>query len=484
MPNDRVRYELLTKELAKLIEQGVLRPGDRLPSLRAASEQHRLSIGTVHRAYEVLEERGLVEVRPQSGFYVRARLPRAATRERTDAPEPTPSTPPLSSTFVDVDHLVAEVIEANRRRDVVPLGLPHPNPNLLPLDQLNRMAASEARRLSAWASIDDVPLGNAELRRLIALRYLKSNIAVSPEDIVVTCGAMEAMNLSLAAVTKPGDVIAIESPSYYRLLSVAELMGLKVAEVATHPREGIDLKSLRGALRSLKISACVVMGNFQKPLGATMLEGKKRELASLLAREGVPLIEDDVFAELYFEKERPRPVKAFDRKGMILHCGSFSKCVAPGYRVGWVAPGRFQYDVQRLKVRTSIATASLPQAAIAEYVKHGGYERHLRRLRRALSEGMQALSLAVRAHFPPGTRLSRPRGGYMLWVEVPEPFDAMQLHKLALAKNISLLPGPLFSPRRGYRNCVGLNFGQSDVTRAREAVATLGGLCAKATTRS
>jgi DNA-binding transcriptional MocR family regulator len=339
MPTDRVRYELLTKELAKLIEQGVLRPGDRLPSLRAASEQHRVGIGTVHRAYEILEERGMVEVRPQSGFYVRARLPRAATQQRTGAPEPTPSTPPSATTYVDVDALVAEVIEANRRRDVVPLGLPYPNPDLLPLDQLNRMAASEARRLSAWASIDDVPLGNAELRRLIALRYLTSNIVVSPEDIVVTCGAMEAINLSLAAVTKAGDVVAIQSPSYYRLLSVAELMGLKVVEVATHPRDGIELKSLRVILRSTKISACIVMSNFQVPLGATMPEGKKRELASLLAAEGVPLIEDDVLAELYFEKQRPRPVKAFDKKGMILHCGSFSKCIAPGYRVGCARTG-------------------------------------------------------------------------------------------------------------------------------------------------
>jgi DNA-binding transcriptional MocR family regulator len=386
------RYKQLAREFGTLIERGVLRPGDRIPSLRKASEQHRVSVGTIHRVYELLEERGLVEVRPQSGVYVRARAGRLTPKPDEAAalaPEPRTTKPPAASTYIDVDALIFEVLEANRRRDVVPFASSYPNPELLPLDKLNRIAATEARRMPLWASVDDTPQGNAELRRLIALRYLKSDIALSADDIVVTCGAMEAMNLSLGAVASRGDVIAIESPGYYRLLSAAQLMGLKVVEIATSPREGIDLGSLRNALQGIRIAAVVVMSNFQNPLGGTMPDANKRELASMLAAEGVPLIEDDVFTELYFGRLRPRPVKTFDKKGLVLHCGSFSKCLAPGYRVGWVAAGRYTHNVQHLKVMTSISTASLPQAALAEYLKHGGFERHLRRFRQRLSAALR-----------------------------------------------------------------------------------------------
>jgi DNA-binding transcriptional MocR family regulator len=480
MPDGPTRYEQIVRELSMLIERGVLRPGDRVPSLREASEHHRVSIGTVHRAYDLLEERGLVEVRPQSGVYVRERPPRVGHRHQALtnlAPEPTVSRPPPGATYVKVDAYIAQVIEANKQRELVPFGSSYPSPELLPFDKLNRIAANEARRLPAWAYLDDMPQGSAELRRLIALQYLKSGVAVSAGDIVITCGAMEAINLSLGAVTEPGDVIAVESPGYYALLSAAELMGLKVAEIATHPREGIDLGSLRNVLQSLKIKACIVMSSFSNPFGCCMPEAKKRELAALLSGEDIPLIEDDVLAELYFGKIRPRPIKTFDKKGLVLHCGSFSKCLAPGYRVGWVAPGRFKHAVERLKFMTSISTASLPQAAVAEYLKHGGYERHLRRLRQRLSAAMPAMAQAVAAYFPSGTRITRPGGGYMLWVELPKSIDSLLLHRMALAKNISLVPGSIFSARRKYNNCIRLNFGHPETKATRDAVRTLGGLC-------
>jgi DNA-binding transcriptional MocR family regulator len=469
--SEMYRYQDIVRTLSGLIERGVLRPGDRMPSLRDTCKKSGSSLGTIMHAYARLEDFGLIEARPRSGYYVRARPSRPAA-------EPAMSSPPTVSTEVNVAGLVFEVLEAIKRPEIVPLGSAFPSPEHFPTEKLNKAAADAARRLPVWSSVRDLPPGNVELRRLIALRYAEAGVDVTPEDIVITCGAMEAINLSLNAVAKPGDIIAIESPTFYSTLLSIERMGMKVVEIATSPREGIDLDSLQKALESLDVAACLVMPNFQNPLGSLMPDEKKRELVAILTKSGTPLIEDDVYAELYFGKTKPRPAKCFDEAGLVLHCGSFSKCLAPGSRTGWVAPGRFKSEVERLKFISTISTSSLPQAALAEYLKHGGYERHLRGFRQRLAESLAAMTEAVTMHFPAGCRLTQPQGGYMLWVEMPNSIDALRLHELALAEGISIAPGPLFSVKRKHRNCVRLNYGHFDVKSTLDAVRTLGRLSA------
>jgi DNA-binding transcriptional MocR family regulator len=422
-------------------------------------------------AYARLEDFGLIEARPRSGYYVRAHPSRPAA-------EPAMSSPPTVSTEVNVASLVFDVLEAIKRPEIVPLGSAFPSPEHFPIEKLNGAAADAARRLSVWSSVRDLPLGNKELRRLIALRYAEAGVDITPDDIVITCGAMEAINLSLNAVARPGDIVAIESPTFYSTLLSIERMGMKVVEIATSPRDGIDLSSLQNALETLDVTACVVMSNFQNPLGALMPDEKKRELVAMLAKTNTPLIEDDVYAELYFDKTKPQPAKYFDRSGLVLHCGSFAKSLAPGSRIGWVIPGRFKSEIERLKFITTISTSSLPQAALAEYLKHGGYERHLRGFRQRLSEALAAMTQAVTMHFPAGCRLTQPQGGYMLWVEMPKSIDALRLHRLALAEGISIAPGPLFSAKRKYENFVRLNYGQFDAKSTVNALRTLGRLSA------
>jgi DNA-binding transcriptional MocR family regulator len=466
------QYQKIAQELSALIEKGVLRPGERVPSVRRASRQHGVNAGTVLHAYAQLEARGLIEARPQSGYYVRA-------RERRLAPEPAVSKPRSRVTDVDVSRLVFQVLDAIKDPDIVPLGSAFPSPELFPLQKLNTTAAAVARRQSSWASVADLPPGNAELRRQIALRYLESGCVISAEDVLITCGAMEAINLCLQAVARPGDMIAIESPTFYSTLQAIERMNLRAVEIATHPREGIVLDALEAALQKYTIKACILITNFQNPLGSLMPDASKQALTRLLARHKVALIEDDVYAELYFGTSRPRPAKAFDRDGLVLHCGSFAKCLAPGYRIGWAAPGRFREQVQRLKFMTTLSTASLPQAAIAEYLKHGGYERHLRRLRHALPSQCHEMMAAVCEHFPKECRMTRPEGGYMLWVELPKGIDALQLQQRAAAEGISIAPGPIFSAKRQYRNYVRLNFGYPWSSRMEGAVRTVGLLAKK-----
>jgi DNA-binding transcriptional MocR family regulator len=471
MPEIVPRYERIAQTLSALIERGVLRPGDRVPSLRKMREQCGAGLGTIMRAYAQLEDCGLIESRPKSGYYVGGRSSRAAA-------EPDMSAPPAVSTEVNVASLVFDVLEAIKRPDIVPLGSAFPSPEHFPIEKLNRASADAARRSSAWSSVRDLPPGNSELRRLIALRYAESGVEIAPEEIIITCGAMEAINLSLNAVARPGDVIAIETPTFYSTLLSIQRLGMKVVEIATSPRDGIDLGSLRNALDSLDVTACIVMPNFQNPLGALMPNEKKRELVAMLAQANIPLIEDDVYAELYFGKVRPQPAKSFDRSGLVMHCGSFAKSLAPGSRIGWVAPGKFKSEVQRLKFITTISTSSLPQAGLAEYLKHGGYERHLRGFRQSLSEALGAMTNAVMAYFPAGCRITRPQGGYMLWVEMPESIDTLQLHRLALTEGISIAPGPLFSVRGRYKNFLRLNYGHFDAKSTVNALRKLGRLSA------
>ncbi len=467
-------YRDIAEELVVQIDRKVLRAGDRVPSVRDATRKHRVSPGTVIRAYRDLEAQGLLESHPRSGYFVR----RATLKKLA---EPTPFKAGPRSTPVDVFDLAFEVFETMRRpTTVVQFGSPFLTPELFPIEQMNRAGAAAARGLNTSAILEDLSPGNPELRRLIALRYLSSGCVVSPDEIVVTCGALEAISLCLRVVTQRGDTVAIETPSFYAFLQSLEWMGRRAMEITTDPRQGIDLEALECALKTGSIKACIVMPSFLNPVGSCMPEERRRALARLAERYEVPVIEDDVYAELYFGESRPRPVKSFDRAGWVLHCGSFSKCLAPGYRIGWAAAGRYTREVWRRKILSSLTTAAVCQDALVRFLRQGGFEQHLRRLRRALSVRCQEMMRAVCTEFPATCRMTRPDGGYMLWIELPEPFDAMELHRLALEAGVSLAPGPIFSPQRRYRNCLRLNFGFPSNAQIRQGIHTLARLLPEA----
>jgi DNA-binding transcriptional MocR family regulator len=471
------RYERYAQEIAELIQAQTLRPGDRLPSVRQASANRKISPATVFAAYYLLEARGLIQARARSGYYVNARVLPTQAEPRTALPGP-------QSTTVAISDLVFEVLESTRHLDVVPLGSAFPSPTLFPLDKLARYLTPAMRQLAPQCMTEDLTIGNERLRRQIGLRYVMNGADVEVDEIVITHGAMEALNLCLQAVTRPGDVVAVESPTFYSALQALERLNLRAVEVATHPRDGVDLDSLAQVLARHPVKACWFMPNFQNPLGSLMPDNRKQAMVDLLALHEVPLIEDDVYGELYFCLSRPLPAKAYDRHGLVMHCSSFSKCLAPGYRVGWVAAGRYAQQVQRLKLMTTLATAIPSQLAISEYLQRGGYERNLRQLRQTLA-AQQALALQLIArHFPQGTRVTRPEGGYFLWLELPSQVDALQLHRLALSQRISIAPGHLFSADQRFGHCLRLNYGHPGDARFEEALKKVGqlanSLCARA----
>lgn len=448
-------YEQLANSIAQSIQEGVLGRGDKLPSVRQASESRGVSPATVFQAYYLLEARGLITARERSGYFVTGG---AIGIPPAPAPQADAST---DSMQVDVSELVFEVLESIINNHVVPLGSAFPSPFLFPLDQLAKCMTPALQAMDPWSVMTNINRGDAELRRQIALRYMIGGLNISAEEIIVTNGAMEALNLCLMAVTRPGDTILIESPTFFSALQSIERLGLRAVAIPSHPESGIDLAAMEQAIIQHTPQACWIMTNFQNPSGSLMPDEKKKALVELVTKYQLPLLEDDVFGELYFGDKRPMPAKAFDTEDLVMHCSSFSKCLAPGYRVGWAAPGRYLKAVERLKITTTVATSLPAQLAIARYLQKGGYDKHLRNLRQVLLVNQIKFIEAIERYFPEGTCLSVPQGGYFLWVKLPEGVDALQLHKLALADGISIAPGPIFSAQKKFTNYVRLNYGQT-----------------------
>jgi DNA-binding transcriptional MocR family regulator len=462
-------YLELAREIQELVEQRTLRPGHRLPSVRRMAMQRDVSISTVIQAYTVLENRGLLEARPQSGFYVRPRLADLA-------PEPRMAKPMTRPIYVSGNDLTAELVAHATNPDYVPFGAACPDPSLFPTKKLARLIGSVARNDPALLGRYPMAPAYDPLAREIARRYLQCGAPLAHDELVVTFGCAEALNLSLRAVTQPGDTVAVETPTYFGFLEMIQSLNLRALEIPTDSRTGLCLDAARDALANNRVKAVIVMPSYQNPLGSCMPDEKKVRLYQLLAEYDVPAIEDDIYGDLHFGDRRPKPLKAWDTDGRVLLCSSFSKTLAPSLRVGWCAPGRYLENVRRLKFTNTISTPVILQKTISDFLRNGGYDHHLRSIRRAYYNQLHLFAQAILKHFPEGTRLSRPQGGFLLWVELPSGIDTLRLYRDALDRRIMTAPGALFSAKDRYRNCLRLNCGLPWNETLAQSLATLGQL--------
>ncbi|MGE5463742.1 MAG: PLP-dependent aminotransferase family protein [Syntrophothermus sp.] len=445
-----LRYQELAERIAELIRHGTYPPGERIPSVRQLSREQNLSISTVLEAYSLLERQGLIEARPQSGYYVRLQV-----EERL--PEPETSSPQRDPSHVSLHELVMMLMRDSGNPNLVQLGaaLPHLDQRLI--QTLNTMIAKLVRQHGEDAHQYQFPPGLDALRVQIARRMVSAGCSLSPSDILITSGGTEAIDFSLLAVCKPGEIVAIESPSYFGTLQTLEAHGLRALEIPTHPRDGISIEALEFAIEHNPIRAVFVISNFNNPLGSKIPDDRKKTLVDLLARHNIPLIENDVCGELYFGEKRPLVCKAFDTKGLVILLSSFSKDISPGFRLGWVAAGRYSTEVEWLKFTLSASSPTLPQMVVAEFLDGGGYDQHLRRIRREYAHNVELMSSAVMRYFPEGTRLTRPSGGFILWVQLPEIVNSLELYKMALDGGITLAPGHVFSATYQFPNFIRLN---------------------------
>jgi DNA-binding transcriptional MocR family regulator len=469
MESELLRYERLAEDLSGFIVAGNLRPGERLPSVRRLSRERRLSISTVLQALHQLEDRGLVEARPQSGYFVRHAAARRAQPSARSTPEgPVP---------VDVSQRLMRVLQTSILPGVAPLAAALPSSSLMPLAALQRLYGGVARRhprlLEASSHIN---MDEPALVRQLVLRSLGWTGPLAADELVITNSCTEALSLCLRAVTSPGDTVAVESPGYYLMLQLLETLGLKALEIPTDPRRGMSIEALDLVTRESRVAACLLVANASNPLGSIMPDENKRRLARLTAERGVAVIEDDIYGDLHFGRERPWPIKAFDTAGNVMLCASFSKSLSPALRIGFVAAGRYRSQVALQKTITSGGTNPLTQVVLAEYLESGACQRHLHGLRRSYERQVAAMRAAVARHFPVATRITEPQGGFVLWVELPEEVDTTALHDRAIAAGVSYVPGELFSASGMYRNCLRLNCGNPHTPDIEDAVRRLGKL--------
>ncbi len=463
------RYEQVAKGLAGQIEQGVYLPGERLPGVRRLSKQFSVSISTIMQAHQLLEDRGLIRARPRSGYYVRTSVWQAPEQPAMTSPKPRP-------TRITGQQMAMQLSQATRQPEMIQLGAAIPHHSFLPTQAINRALLTVTRHQQRRSASYEFPPGSAELRQQIARRMLDAGCQIAPSKIIITSGCQEALTLCLRAVAKTGDIIALESPTFYGLLQVVEALGLKALEIPTHPQHGISLDALKLAIEQWPVKACAIVGNFNSPMGYCMSEDNKQTLTKLLDQHDIPLIEDDVYGDLAFDHHRPKAAKSFDTNGNVLYCSSFSKTLSPGLRVGWMVPGKYQEQIEYLKYITSLATPTLPQLAIADFLQRSGYDRYLRQVRGQYARQVARITRAVSQHFPEGTRVTQPVGGFVIWVELPEGTDAMIIFHQALAKGISIAPGPIFSASQKYTNFIRINCAQPWDERLEAAIIFLGKL--------
>jgi DNA-binding transcriptional MocR family regulator len=452
-PTDDHLYIQIAGGIEKMIADDVLKIGDKLPSVRLLSEEYGISMGTAFQAYYHLEGKGLIESRPKSGYYVRfnhKRFPAMPKQLQPDA----------LSHEVTVKEMIASIYTDIVSHDVINFALAVPDISLLPAAKLNKSVVHAIRNSKDHCINYEHTQGNIELRKQIAKLAFNWGGKIEPQEVIVTSGCLEAVTMCLRAVTKPGDTVAVECPTYFGLYQAAESLGLKVVEISSCAVNGIDLDCLQKAINKCSIKACVVVPNFNNPLGSCMPDENKKQLVETITKHNIPLIEDDIYGELYFGKNRPKTCKYFDKKGFVMHCSSLSKSLAPGYRIGWIIPGKFFDQVKQIKRMSNISCPTLTQAAIAHFLKNGRYEYHLKNLRKALHTQSLRYVQAIIEYFPADTKISRPHGGFVLWLELNKKVNAFKLRTEAMKHKISVVPGRIFSASCNYSNFIRISFGK------------------------
>ncbi len=464
------RYVALADEIQANILGGVFAPGEKLPSLRKLHNQLGLSVSTIHQAYIELEKRGRVEAREKSGFYV-------SVLAKTPLCKPPRGKEDTRPSRVEINALAQTILSDLQSDEILQLGAAICSKELMPIKQLSRIMKSiPGDELERCMANYDLCIGFLGLREALAKRMLGYACMISPEDIITTNGCLEAVSLCLRAVASPGDTILVESPVFHCFLQLIEDLNMYVVELPGCSDKGIDPESFQTAVVSNRIKACLLNSNFQNPLGSVLSRENKERILKIANTFDLPIIEDDIYGDLYFGDKRPTTFKSMDTQGNVLYCSSFSKTLAPGLRTGWTIPGRFKDQVTRMKLNTQLSTPNINHRIVSRFLEAGAYDRHLRKLRNQVKNQASAIALAVANHFPADTQTSFPKGGMFIWVVLNKKIDAMKIYQKAYEHKISILPGVICSSSNRYQHCLRLNCGIKWSTRLEKGICLLGNI--------
>lgn len=463
---DAPLYEKIANTIEQQVQEGIFPAGAKIPSVRKSSKQMEVSVATVLQAYSLLEDRGIIKARPQKGYFVQEH-------------HLTPAAPSLDNSEPDTSThaLLNRLLHASQDEDIIQFGAAIPNSQYLPIRQLQRSVGRLMRLEPEICAAYEFTPGSLSLRRQIAIRMLDAGCQLQPDDIIITLGCQNALILALQAVVQAGDTIAIESPTYHGILQAVEVLNLKVVEIPCDSQQGIDISALEKAANSQHIKACIVTPNNQNPTGATLDSAGRQALLECAAAHNFMLIEDDVYGELGYSSKRERALKADDHREKVIYCSSFSKSIAPGFRIGWIIGGPYQARINHLAYAQSLAIPTLTQTAIANFLENGAYDRHLRKTRQTYQDNLQHCQQLILEHFPAGTQVSAPSGGFLLWVTLPAEIDAMLFHAQALDNKIGILPGLAFSLSGEFKHHFRLNYALNWDNYTDAALRMLGKLC-------
>lgn len=457
-------YEHIGNVIRRQIRNHTLMPGDRLPSIRRMSRQMKVSVGTVQQAYAGLEDQDMIVPRQGAGYYVKA---------RADVPPPEAAAFTPVPSEVSVLDTAVRVMQTAARKDLLQLGSAVPD---VSGPGVRRLHDEFRRQAGNIPNYDEHPSGYFRLRQRLARRLMDSGCAVDPEEIIITAGCQEALTLALRCIAGPGDTILVESPCYYGALQALECLGLRALEIPVSPETGPDLDELAAILAAWPVKGMLINPAFSNPTGYLCPKEKKARLLECLAVHDIPLIEDDVFAWLGYGETRPGSIYSHDRDGRVMLCGSISKVLSSDLRIGWLVGGRYARKARNLKFISTICNPIHAQFALAGFLTTRQLDRHLRSVTRGYMKKQQAMVHAIRRWFPEETRVTRPEGGFLAWVKLPETVDSMALHRQALESGITIAPGGIFSPTGRYRNYIRLNYAVASRDEMNSAVKTLAGL--------
>jgi len=470
---DKSAPEFLYQQVIDFVERqkesGALRAGDKLPSLRRLSRQFGISVPTVKQAYIELERQGCISARPQSGYYLKAKQARTLLpmRAKWDSCKPVE---------VSCRSLIEQVYDAVHVPDAIALGISNPINAHPPDKTLARLMRSVLSKVSEKAVSYGPVNGDAKLRLTLALRYQEQGVDVNHQDMVITNGAQEALSIALQCVAKRGDIIAVESPCYFGLIELIESLGMKALEVYTCTEDGVCITELEQVLNKHNVTACLFSSAVNNPLGSMMTNEQRQSLVQMLESRDIPLIEDEVYSDIYFTDKRPIPAQLYSEKGLVMTCSSFSKTAAPGYRIGWLIPGKFEESAKRIKRAQSCSTSMLQQWTMTDYLLSGEYDRHLQVLRKTLRYNCERMRALIAEHFPKEVCISNPQGGSVLWIRCRSHVDTSKIFSKSIEQGVSFAPGQIFSPSGKYKNFMRISFGVKWNEKIDHAVITLGKL--------
>lgn len=465
-------YQSIAQQLHGLIDQGYYSPGERLPGVRKLAEQLEVSVSTIVKALQLLESNGVLMARPRSGYYV-------SPKQRTKAQMIGMSRPQSTPTPVTGQQVTMHMARVTEQGDYVSFGAALPHDDFFPMRAFQRSLQAATRTYVRDGAGSHFSPGLSALRVAIAQRMLRTGSDVSPDQIILTSGCHEALRLALGCVAERGDIVAIESPTFYGLLQVVTAHGIQVVEIPTDPQTGMSLSALELALEKWPIKAIMTVANVHNPLGTVTSDAHKQALVALARRYGTTIIEDDVYGDLVYTHERPRSIQSFDDpdQPVVVYCSSFSKTISQGARLGWiVAPETLVEPIGFSKYVTNHSVASLSERAVLHYLSQAKHDRYLRHIRYDYAQQVDRFQQAITTYFPDSVRLNQPQGGFLLWVELPESVDAFALSQTLLEHHISIAPGCLFSTEDKYNHCIRINCAQPWGERVEQALQQIGQL--------